>query len=84
MKFDREAMIADFLAEMAELNKPIEKPSRDSIEAAFFKLLQVNVDKGFYDQDYCNRLFGGVSDMSDEALSYLYDKMKNLFPNLEV
>ena len=84
MKFDREAMIADFLSDMAELDKPVEKPSRDTIEAAFFKLLQVNVDKGVYDQEYCARLFSGVSDMSDDTIFYLYDEMKNRFPNLEV
>ena len=84
MKFDKQQMIADFLAEMEELNKPSERPDRGRIELEFAKLLQHNVYKGFYGQDYCGELSNALLVMSDETLFEMYDEMKNRFPNLEV
>lgn len=84
MKFDKQKMIADFLEEMEELNKPTERPERVLIEVEFAKLLQHNVYKGFYGQDYCGELSNALLLMSDEMLFEMYDEMKNKFPNLEV
>jgi hypothetical protein len=84
MKFDKQAMIADFLAEMAELNTKSEKPKRSDIEVEFSKLLQHNVFKGYYGQDYCNTLSSAMFTMTDEVLYDIYDEMKTRFPFLEV
>ena len=84
MKFDKQKMIADFLEEMEELNRPSLRPARSTIETEFNELLQNNVNKGFYAQERCTELSTALFEMSDEVLYNLYDKMKNKFPNLEV
>lgn len=77
-------MIADFLAEMAELNKPSELPTRLKIEEAFIDLLQYNVVMGAYDQEHCDKIAHSVSMMDDADIFDMYKTMKKQFPELEV
>lgn len=84
MIFNKKAMIAAFLAELNEDNQPaVERPRQES-ELEFFRLLQLNVSKGAYDQEYCDLLILSVSTMDDETFSGLCETMKNKFPDLEV
>jgi hypothetical protein len=84
MKIDRAEMIANFLAEMAELNKPSKLPSRQEIEEAFVELLQHNVVMGAYDQAYCDTVAHSVAMMDDQSIFSMYQTMKKEFPELEV
>ncbi len=84
MKFDKQAMIAAFLQEMEELNAEKAPPSRTEIELQFSKLLQVNVKRGSYEQQYCDDLSNAMFTLSDEEIFAMYEVMKERFPFLEV
>jgi hypothetical protein len=84
MKFDKQAMIADFLAEMSGLNEKVVLPNRVDVEIEFSKLLQHNVYRGYYGQVYCDILSNAMLTMTDETIFGIYDEMKTRFPYLEV
>ena len=84
MIFDKKAMIAAFIAELNEDNAPVAPLDRKESEEEFFRLLQLNVHTGKYDQEYCDLLIDTVSLMEDKEFSELCERMKNKFPNLEV
>ena len=84
MIFNKKVMIAAFLAELNEDNQPTMERPRQESELEFFRLLQLNVSKGTYDQEYCDLLILSVSTMDDETFAGLCETMKNKFPDLEV
>jgi len=84
MKFDKQAMITAFLQEMEELNAEKAPPSRTEIELQFSKLLQVNVKRGHYEQQYCDELSNTMLTLSDEEIFAMYEVMIERFPFLEV
>jgi|TARA_R110000764_G_scaffold121698_1_gene209361 hypothetical protein len=85
MVIDKKAMIAAFLEEMNDLNNSVPIfPSRKDSETEFKRLLQLNVDKGAYTQEYCDVLVKSVILMDDEEFSGLCERMRSKYPGLGV